>query len=131
MKRIKLILGLIIIVGIIALPIQCQAASRYVPKAAEWLAVFINSQILGSGLDDMRIQAQVVNDNEIAIRTFYNSLVFTQADAKPIVDTAVDFGNKYINSRKFNIRITTEYNPLRVTGNRAEDLRELLLKTSQ
>ncbi len=55
MKRIKLILGLLIIAGVIISPIQCQAASRYAPKAAEWLAVFLNSQILGSGLDNMRI----------------------------------------------------------------------------
>ena len=128
MKRIKLILGLLVIVGVIISPIQCQAASRYVPKAAEWLAVFLNSQILGSGLDNMRIQAQAVNDTEVAIRTFYDPTAFTQADAEPIVNTAVDFGNKYIKARKFNVKITTEYNPIfRVTGDKVLDLKQRLI----
>ena len=127
MKRIKLILWLLIIVGVITLPIQCQAASRYVPKAAEWLAVYINSQILGSGLDNLRIQAQVVDDGEVAIRVFYDSTAFTQADAEPAVSNAVDFGNKYIKSRKFNVKITTDYRAFRTTGDKILDLKERLL----
>ncbi len=131
MNKNKLIIGLLVIASIVFLPMKCDAASRYTPKASEWLAVYINSQILGGGLDDLRAQAQVVDDGEVAIRVFYNSFVYTQADAEPIVNTAVDFGNRYIKARNFNVKITTEFHPLRITGNKSLDLRTLLEEQSK
>lgn len=115
----------LLLIIVFSLPVE--AASRYVPKAAEWLAVYINSQILGSGLDDLRIQAQVVDDSEIAIRAFYNPFAFTEADAREIVNIAVDFGNKYIKARRFNVKITTEYNQILARQDKASKLKSILL----
>jgi|GEM_PF-6117653 len=126
MNKNKLIIGLLVVASMVVLPIKCDAASRYTPKAAEWLAVYINSQILGGGLDNLRAQAQVVNDNEVAIRAFYDTHAFTQADAQNIVNAGLDFGNRYIKARNFNVKITTEFHPLRITGDKSLDLKTLL-----
>lgn len=130
MSKIKTLLLIMMTLSLIGFnPTQsiAKTATKYVPKAAEWLAVYINSQVLGAGLDNMRIQAQVVDDYEVAIRAFYDPLAFTEADAKSIVDVAFGFGVRYATARRFKVKITTEYRPILARQDKASQLKSLLL----